>query len=82
MKARVQITLKEGILDPQGKAIAQALNRLGFEGIVAVRQGKLVEIELTECDPDRARAAVEDMCTRLLANTVMEQYAFELDDSM
>ena len=80
MKARVHITLKPGVLDPQGKAINNALAALGFDGVDDVRQGKYIEIGLAEADPDRARAAVEAMCARLLANTVIENYAIELVD--
>ena len=78
MKARVHVTLKNGVLDPQGKAIAQALGRLGFSGVGGVRQGKLIEIELAESDPGKARETVEAMCEKLLANTVIENYAIEL----
>ncbi|MEE9249768.1 MAG: phosphoribosylformylglycinamidine synthase subunit PurS [Alphaproteobacteria bacterium] len=79
MKARVHITLKAGVLDPQGKAIANALCALGFEGVNGVRQGKYIEIDVDETDPERAKAAVTDMCVKLLANTVIEDYAIELD---
>ncbi len=79
MKARVHVTLKDGVLDPQGKAIAQALGRLGFDGVKGVRQGKYIELDLAETDAAKARAAVEEMCGRLLANTVIETYAIELD---
>ena len=78
MKARVHVTLKTGVLDPQGKAIAQALGRLGFSGVGGVRQGKFIEIELAESDADKARETVEAMCEKLLANTVIENYAIEL----
>ena len=78
MKARVHVTLKDGVLDPQGKAIAQALGRLGFEGVKGVRQGKYIELDLAETDAAKARAAVEEMCGRLLANTVIETYAIDL----
>ncbi|MCP1335053.1 phosphoribosylformylglycinamidine synthase subunit PurS [Futiania mangrovi] len=78
MKARVHITLKTGVLDPQGKAIGKALGTLGFEGVGEVRQGKLIEIELAETDPARAEASVRDMCEKLLANTVIEKYDVEL----
>ena len=78
MKARVHVTLKSGVLDPQGKAIAQALGRLGFSGVGGVRQGKFIEIELAESDADKARETVEAMCEKLLANTVIENYAIEL----
>ena len=78
MKARVHVTLKTGVLDPQGKAIAQALARLGFSGVGEVRQGKFIEIELAESDRAKARETVEAMCAKLLANTVIEDYAIEL----
>ena len=79
MKARVHVTLKSGVLDPQGKAIENALAGLGFDGVDNVRQGKVIEFSLAEQDPERARAAVETMCEKLLANTVIENYAIELD---
>ena len=78
MKARIQITLKTGVLDPQGKAIQNALGALGFEGIDTVRQGKFIEVDLTETDEAKARAQVEKMCTDLLTNTVIENYSYEL----
>jgi len=78
MKVRVQVRLKGGILDPQGKAIGNALATLGFSGIGEVRQGKLIELELAETDPDRARQQVEAMCKELLANPVTEDYAIEV----
>ena len=78
MKARVHITLKSGVLDPQGKAIGHALEALGFEGVNDVRQGKVVEIDLVEEDPAKARKQVEEMCRKLLANTVIENYVIEL----
>ena len=78
MKARVHITLKHGVLDPQGKAIGHALGSLGFAGVGDVRQGKVIELELAETDEARARAEVEKMCKTLLANTVIENYAIEL----
>ncbi|HIC80825.1 MAG TPA: phosphoribosylformylglycinamidine synthase subunit PurS [Kiloniellaceae bacterium] len=79
MKARVHVTLKNGVLDPQGKAIEQALGALGFNGVEDVRQGKVIEFSLAERDPTKARADVEAMCQKLLANTVIENYAIELD---
>jgi phosphoribosylformylglycinamidine synthase len=78
MKAHVRITLKNGVLDPQGKAIQNALGSLGFTGVADVRQGKYIEIELAERDEAKARAAVEKMCQELLANTVIENYTYEL----
>ena len=81
MKARVTVMLKSGVLDPQGKAIGQALNRLGFSGVEEVRQGKVIEIELAESDQTRARSQLADMCEKLLANTVIENYAIEIKSS-
>ncbi len=78
MKARVTVMLKSGVLDPQGKAIEQALDRLGFAGVNDVRQGKVIEIELAETDQARARSKLSEMCEKLLANTVIENYAIEL----
>jgi phosphoribosylformylglycinamidine synthase subunit PurS len=78
MKARVHVMLKSGVLDPQGKAIAHALDSLGFAGVGEVRQGKVIDLDLAETDAARARAAVEQMCQRLLANTVIESYQIEL----
>lgn len=78
MKARVFITLKNGVLDPQGKAIENALGHLGFSGVDSVRQGKLIEIELANTDKAKAEAELKDMCEKLLANTVIENYSYEL----
>ena len=78
MKARVFVTLKNGVLDPQGKAIGHALEGLGFDGIGEVRQGKVIDLELAESDEKKARAEVEAMCQKLLANTVIEKYEIEL----
>ncbi|MGI9405408.1 MAG: phosphoribosylformylglycinamidine synthase subunit PurS [Hyphomicrobiaceae bacterium] len=79
MKARIKVTLKNGVLDPQGKAIEHALGSLGFDGVDEVRQGKYIEIDLAGSDKAEARAKVEAMCEKLLANTVIENYAFELE---
>jgi phosphoribosylformylglycinamidine synthase PurS subunit len=79
VKARVHVTLKSGVLDPQGKAIGHALEALGFEGVGEVRQGKVIEIDLVEEDPKKAQKQVEEMCRRLLANTVIENYVIDLD---
>jgi len=79
VKAHVHVTLKSGVLDPQGKAIGHALEALGFEGVGEVRQGKVIEIDLVEEDPKKARKQVEEMCRRLLANTVIENYVIDLD---
>lgn len=78
MKATVHITLKSGVLDPQGKAIGHALGQLGFDGIGDVRQGKVIEIDLAETDPGRARETVDAMCRTLLANPVIENYAVDI----
>ncbi len=78
MKAKVHITLKSGVLDPQGKAVQHALASLGFAGVDDVRQGKYIELNLAETDADKARAAVEQMCRSLLANTVIENYSVEI----
>ncbi len=78
MKAKIHITLKNGVLDPQGKAISGALHHLGFNDVGEVRQGKFIEIELKETDPKKAHATTEAMCQKLLANTVVENYRFEV----
>ena len=78
MKARITITLKNGVLDPQGKAIEGALGSLGFSGIEHVRQGKYFEIDLVETDKARAMSQVKTMCDKLIANTVIENYEIEL----
>jgi phosphoribosylformylglycinamidine synthase subunit PurS len=78
MKARVFVTLKSGVLDPQGKAIGHALNNLGFESVGEVRQGKVIDIYLAESDRANAAAQLKDMCEKLLANTVIEKYEIEL----
>ena len=78
MKARIIITLKNGVLDPQGKAVQNAVGALGIEGVQSVRQGKFIELELGETDKDKARARLDEMCRQLLANTVIENYAIEL----
>lgn len=79
MKARVHVTLKNGVLDPQGKAIQHALGALGFGGVDDVRQGKFIEIDLADTDAEAAKASVDDMCRKLLANTVIENYSIELE---
>jgi phosphoribosylformylglycinamidine synthase PurS subunit len=78
VKARVFVTLKNGVLDPQGKAIGHALNGLGFGQVGEVRQGKLIELELAGNDADKAKADIKAMCEKLLANTVIEKYEIEL----
>jgi phosphoribosylformylglycinamidine synthase PurS subunit len=79
VKATVTVMLKSGVLDPQGKAIGHALHTLGFAGVGEVRAGKVFEFELAETDPDRARAAAEEMARKLLANTVIESYQVSVD---
>jgi phosphoribosylformylglycinamidine synthase PurS subunit len=78
MKARIRITLKNGVLDPQGKAIQNALSALGISGVEDVRQGKYIEVQLSETSEERAKETVERMCKDLLANGVIENYAYEL----
>ncbi len=78
MKAVVTVMLKEGVLDPQGKAIGHALNNLGFPQVGEVRAGKVIELELAESDPAAARAAAEAMAQKLLANTVIESFRVEI----
>ena len=79
MKAKVYITLKNGVLDPQGRAIQNALGHLGFEGVDEVRQGKLIEISLKNTDKTKAEAELKQMCEKLLANTVVENYKVEVE---
>ncbi|TPL01294.1 MULTISPECIES: phosphoribosylformylglycinamidine synthase subunit PurS [unclassified Mesorhizobium] len=78
MKARITVTLKNGVLDPQGKAIEHALSGLGFDGVGQVRQGKVFDIELTGADKAKAEADLKAMCDKLLANTVIENYSVTL----
>jgi phosphoribosylformylglycinamidine synthase PurS subunit len=78
LKARVTVTLKTGVLDPQGKAIEGALSALGFDGVGAVRQGKVFDIEIAATDTVAATDQLEAMCQRLLANTVIENYQVEI----
>ncbi len=78
MRARVHVTLKSGVLDPQGEAIRRALGGLGFGGVEKVRQGKVIELELAETDAATAEAQVREMCEKLLANTVIENYRVEI----
>ena len=78
MKARVTVMPKTGVLDPQGKAIGHALETLGFAGIGEVRAGKVIELELAETDPAKARETAEDMARKLLANTVIESFSVEI----
>lgn len=80
MKAKVHITLKNGVLDPQGKAVQHALGSLGFAGVQDVRQGKFIELDLAETDKVKAKETVEQMCKQLLANTVIENYTIDLID--
>ena len=78
MKVKVTVMPKSGVLDPQGKAIGHALEGLGFTGVGEVRAGKVIELELAETDPAKAKAQAEDMARRLLANTVIESFRVEL----
>ena len=78
MKARITVTLKSGVLDPQGRAIANALHSLGFGNVEDVRQGKLIEVQLKAASEDEARTELDAMCRELLANTVIENYRVEL----
>lgn len=78
MKVRVNVTLKPGVLDPQGAAVRHSLGALGFDGINKVRQGKVIELDLNENDPIKAKSQVEQMCDKLLANTVIENYSVEV----
>ncbi len=78
MKACIKITLKNGVLDPQGKAVQGALGGLGISGVADVRQGKYIEVDLAETDEAKAGATVEKMCKELLANLVIENYSYEL----
>ena len=79
MKAIVTVMLKPGVLDPQGKAIGHALGTLGFSGVGEVRAGKIIELELSETDPAKAKAQAEEMARKLLANTVIESFKVALD---
>lgn len=78
MKVKVYVTLKHGVLDPQGKAVGRTLGRMGFEEVTDVRIGKYVEIEVAESDKARAKERVTEMCKRLIANTVIEDFRVEL----
>ncbi|HLQ18121.1 MAG TPA: phosphoribosylformylglycinamidine synthase subunit PurS, partial [Tabrizicola sp.] len=78
MKARVTVMLKNGVLDPQGEAVRHALGSLGFQGVQGVRQGKVIELDLSHGDAAKAETEVKAMCEKLLANTVIESYRVEL----
>ena len=78
MKAKIHVTLKQGILDPQGKAIEHALDSLGVKNAANVRVGKYMEVDLNETDRTKAEAQVKQMCEKLLANTVIEEYRYDL----
>ena len=79
MKAHIHITLKRGVLDPEGKAIGNALGSLGFAGVEGVRKGKYITLDLAETDEDKAMKEVTQMCEKLLANTVIEDYDIKLE---
>jgi phosphoribosylformylglycinamidine synthase len=78
MKARIKIMLKSGILDPQGAAIKQALNNIGFESVTGVRQGKVIELEVDGSNKNEVRSEIENMCNKMLANTVIENFEIEV----
>jgi len=78
MKARVHVTLKDGVLDPQGKAVMGALSAVGFGGVNDLWQGKFIEIDFDSTDPDAAEKQVAEMCEKLLANTVIENYEIDI----
>ena len=78
LKARVHVMLKDGVLDPQGEAVRHALGTLGFQGVQAVRQGKVIELDLAATDRAAAETEVKAMCEKLLANTVIEKYTVEI----
>ncbi len=78
MKAKIHVTLKNGVLDPQGKAIESALSHLGFADVGQVRVGKYIEVEMKGQSPESTRARAEEMCEKLLANTVIEKFAVEI----
>ena len=81
MKATIYISLKNGVLDPQGKAIENALGQLGFDGVDNVRQGKMIELELADTDANQAHDRLQEMCEKLLANTVIENYDIRLNEA-
>ena len=79
LNAKVYVTLKKGVLDPQGKAVQHSLASLGYIGVEDVRLGKYVEVKLNETDKEKAKAQLKEMCEKLLANTVIEDYRFEIE---
>ena len=81
MKATIYISLKNGVLDPQGKVIENALGQLGFDSVENVRQGKMIELELADTNANQARVRLQEMCEKLLANTVIENYDIHLNDA-
>mgnify|MGYP005713706875 FL=1 len=78
MKARIKIMLKNGVLDPQGEAIKHALNNIGFESVTGVRQGKVIELDIEGSDKNQVRSQIENMCNKMLANTVIENFEIEI----
>tara|TARA_B100001287_G_scaffold242816_1_gene218471 strand:+ start:227 stop:466 length:240 start_codon:yes stop_codon:yes gene_type:complete len=78
MKARIKIMLKNGVLDPQGEAIKHALNNIGFESVTGVRQGKVIELDIEGSDKSQLTSQIENMCNKMLANTVIENFDIEL----
>ncbi|HEX9920155.1 MAG TPA: phosphoribosylformylglycinamidine synthase subunit PurS [Candidatus Methylomirabilis sp.] len=81
VKVRVLVTLKPGVLDPQGKTVRNALESLGFKGLTDLRIGKVMEIKMDGVSPQEARAQVEEMCQKLLANPVIEDYRYEVEEA-
>jgi phosphoribosylformylglycinamidine synthase len=81
VKAKIYVTLKEGILDPQGKAIQQSLEALGYHGLQGIRAGKYLEIKMSDRSIESAQRDLREMCEKLLANTVIEDYRFEIAES-
>ena len=79
MKVSVTVTLKKDVLDPQGKVVNQTLKNMGYENIIDIRQGKYFEIELNETDKEKAKKIIEEICKKLLANVVIEDYKIHLD---
>ena len=79
LKAKIHVTLKQGILDPQGKSIEQALATLGYTAVSNVRVGKYLELDLNETEKEKAEAQLKAMCDKLLANPIIEEYRYELD---
>ena len=80
MKAKVYVTLKKGVLDPQGKAVQHSLHSMGYSGVDDVRLGKYIEVRLDGTDKEKAKVQLKEMCEKLLANTVIEDFSFDIED--